>query len=272
MRSISAPAKINLALVVGPLREDGKHEVATILQRVGLCDRIALSAGARLTFSGFVGDTIVARALAALAAAAGVEPSWNVEITKSIPLAAGLGGGSSDAASALQLANELLPAPLGRDELEELAATIGADVPFFLRNGPQLGTGDGATLVPVDLPQDFWVALVLPDDEMKASTRDVYDAFDARDGADGFGARRAELLDALAAVRHAHDLVRLPPNDLAASPLSEQLLEAGAFRADVSGAGPCVYGLFDRRRQADEAAEALRPVGRTWVTSPASSG
>ena len=272
MRSLSAPAKINLALVVGPLRADGKHDVVTVLQRVELGDRIDLSPGERLRVSGFAGDTIVARALATLAAVAGVEPNWNVEITKSIPLSAGLGGGSSDAASALRLANELLPTPLGSDQLEELAASIGADVPFFLRSGPQLGTGDGATLAPVDLPQDFWVALVLPDDEVKTSTRDVYVAFDARDGAAGFDARRAELLDTLAAVRRAHDLVRLPPNDLAASPLSKRLLEAGAFRADVSGAGPCVYGLFDHRRQAEAAAQALRPAGRTWVTSPASSG
>jgi 4-diphosphocytidyl-2-C-methyl-D-erythritol kinase len=271
MRRIPAPAKINLALVVGPLLADGKHEVATVLQPVHLSDRIAMSAGERLTVSGFAGDTIVARALATLAAAAGVEPNWNVEITKAIPLAAGLGGGSSDAASALRLANDLLPVPLEGHRLEELAATVGADVPFFLRSGPQLGTGDGSLLAPVDLPQDFSVVLVLPDDEVKTSTRDVYSAFDARGGAAGFDERRAELLDALAAVSRASDLARLPPNDLAASPLSERLRETGAFRADVSGAGPCVYGLFVHRPQADAAARSLRPAGRTWVTHAFSS-
>lgn len=271
MRSISAPAKINLALLVGPLRADGKHEVVTVLQHLQFGDRIGLAHGERLSVSGFAGDTIVARALTKLAERAGVEPNWHVEITKSIPLAAGLGGGSTDAAAALRLANELLPAPLESEQLEELAATIGADVPFFLRSGPHLGTGDGATLVPVDLPQEFWVMLVLPDDEVKTSTRDVYEAFDARGREAGFAARRAELLEALAAVRFAPDLVRLPPNDLAMSPISERLREAGAFRADVSGAGPCVYGLFDDRRQANAAARALRPAGRTWVTSPTAS-
>jgi 4-diphosphocytidyl-2-C-methyl-D-erythritol kinase len=270
MRRIPAPAKINLALVVGPLRADGNHEVATVLQHVDLADRIGLSAGRRLTVSGFAGDTIVALALTTLAAAAGVEPSWNVEISKSIPLAAGLGGGSSDAAAALRLANELLPAPFASDRLEELAATIGADVPFFLRQGTQLGTGDGAALSPIDLPQDFSVVLVLPDGDVKQSTREVYDAFDARGGAAGFEARRVELLEALSAVHRARDLARLPLNDLAASPLSERLLEAGAFRADVSGAGPCVYGLFVHRQEADTAARALGSAGRTWLTSPAS--
>jgi len=271
MRHLRAPAKINLALVVGPLVEGGKHEVATVLQHVALADEIALAAGDRLTITGFDDDTIVAGALAALAAAAGVEPAWHVEIAKSIPVAAGLGGGSSDAASALRLANELLPEPLEPHGLAALAATIGADVPFFLADGPQLGTGDGSALEPLDLPQGFWVVLVIPSGAVKTSTRDVYAAFDAREGAVGFEARRTALLEALAAVRNPLDLARLPPNDLASSPLAQRLLEAGAFRADVSGAGPCVYGLFADRGQADAAAHILRPDGRTWVTAPVRS-
>lgn len=272
MRSLPAPAKINLALVVGPLADDGKHEVATVLQRVALADEMALAAGECLTVSGFDGDTIVAEALEALAAAAGVEPAWHVEITKSIPVAAGLGGGSSDAACALRLANELLPEPLEPRRLAELAAGIGADVPFFLTTGPQLGTADGTVLAPLDLPQDFCVLLVMPSGTAKTSTRDVYAAFDARAGSAGFEARRAELLEVLAAVRDARDLARLPANDLASSSLSERLREVGAFRADVSGAGPCVYGLFADRGEADAAARALRSVGRTWVTAPAWPG
>lgn len=272
MRRLSAPAKINLALVVGPLSDEGKHEVATVLQRVALADEIALASGERLTVSGFDGDTIVSGALAALAAAAGVEPSWQVEIAKSVPVAAGLGGGSSDAASALRLANELLPEPLEPPALAALGARIGADVPFFLASGPQLGTADGTVLAPLDLPQDFWVVLLVPAGSVKASTREVYRRFDTREGAVGFEARRAELLDALAAVQSPRDLARLPPNDLASSPLSEQLLHAGAFRADVSGAGPCVYGLFADRDEAVGAARALQPAGRTWVTAPVWSG
>ena len=91
-------------------------------------------------------DTIVTAALTALAAAGGIEPAWSVEIEKAIPVAAGLGGGSSDAAVALRLANELLPEPLAPSELAALAATIGADVPFFLTSGAQLGSGDGSSL------------------------------------------------------------------------------------------------------------------------------
>ena len=268
MRRLPAYAKINLALVVGPLAPDGKHDVVTVLQRVGLADEIGLGAGAQLAVSGFEGDTIVTGALEALAAAAGVEPNWHVEITKSVPVGAGLGGGSSDAACALRLANELLPEPLEPDRLAELAARIGADVPFFLTAGAQLGTGDGTILAPLDLPQDYSVVLVLPADTVKRSTGDVYRVFDARGGAADFDARRMELLETLADVRDARDLARLPPNDLASSPLSEQLRDAGAFRADVSGAGPCVYGLFTESSEAAAAARALEALGRTWVTAP----
>jgi 4-diphosphocytidyl-2-C-methyl-D-erythritol kinase len=263
-----APAKINLALVVGPLREDGTHEVSTVLQRIALRDRIRLSPGSGLTVSGF-DDTIVRAALTSLAAAAGIEPAWSVEIEKAIPVAAGLGGGSSDAAIALRLANELLPEPLGPSDLGALAATIGADVPFFLTSGPQLGSGDGSSLAALDLPTDYVVVLLLPADVAKLSTRDVYRAFDERNGSAGYGERREALRAALAGIRSARDLNRLPPNDLASSPLAERLHELGAFRADVSGAGPCVYGLFDDRVSAEEAARALRDAGETWVTLPA---
>src|SRR5918995_1365217 len=146
MRRAPATAKLNLALVVGPLREDGKHEVVTVLQRLDLSDRVAIEPAASLTVSGFDGDTIVRAALEALAAAAGIEPRWHARITKRVPLAPRLGGGSADAATALRLANQTLPEPLDPDELRRLAAALGADLPFLLATGPQLGRGDGAAL------------------------------------------------------------------------------------------------------------------------------
>src|SRR5436305_11278243 len=180
-----APAKINLALVVGPMRDDGKHEPVTIYQRLGMSDRIDLTPAAELRVDGFPGDTLVRGALLALAERAGVEPRWHARIEKRLPVAAGVGGGSSDAATALRLANATLAEPLGQEELHDLAAGLGADVPFFLADGPQLGAGDGTSLTPLDLPQDFWVVLVLARDAQKPSTAAVYAAFDARDGARG---------------------------------------------------------------------------------------
>lgn len=260
MRRAPAPAKLNLALVVGPLRDDGKHELTTVYQRLDIADRIAIEEGP-FEVRGFAEDSLVRQALESLAAAAGVEPRWRATITKRIPVAAGLGGGSSDAATALRLAAETLAEP---PDLEPLARTVGADVPFFLRPGPQLGEGDGSELSPLDLPQDFWVLLALPPGARKQSTAAVYAAFD---GQDGYEARRAHLLETLSSVRRPRDLAALPPNDLASSPLAAELLRLGAFRADVSGAGPIVYGLFHRRSGAEAARKELR--AQTWLTIPA---
>jgi 4-diphosphocytidyl-2-C-methyl-D-erythritol kinase len=269
MSRAPAAAKINLALVVGPLRDDGKHEVLTVLQRIDLVDRIELEEASELRVEGFEEDTLVAAALGELARAAGVDPRWHVRIEKRIPVAAGLGGGSSDAATALRLANAALAEPLVDEELRALAARLGADVPFFLADGPQLGSGDGSELAPLELPQDFWVVVLLPRDSAKTSTADVYAAFDTRHDVGGFAERRQALLDALARVERPRDLAPLPPNDLASSPLAEEILATGAFRADVSGAGPALYGLFHQRRDADAARRALRRLGRTWIAAPA---
>jgi 4-diphosphocytidyl-2-C-methyl-D-erythritol kinase len=194
-----APAKINLALVVGPLRKDGKHEVLSVLAPIQLADQIDLSIADELEVAGFAEDTLVRDALEALASAAGVDPRWRVTIEKRIPVAAGLGGGSSDAATALLLANATLAEPLSQRRLHELAAGLGADIPFFLEPGPKLARGDGTDLEPVELPRDFTVVLFLPDGVAKSSTASVYDAFDARRGADGFGDRVAALEGAMQA-------------------------------------------------------------------------
>jgi len=262
MTKLHALAKINLALVVGPKRSDGKHEVATVLQAIDLSDRISLEPGATLEIAGFPEDTLVGDALRALAEAAGVEPGWSVAIEKRIPVAAGLGGGSSDAAAALRLANETLARPLETERLHEIAAGLGADVPFFLTGGTQLGSGDGSKLEPVDLPSEYSLLLLLPQDASKSSTADVYAAFT---GERGFEERLATLYAAL----EARDLAALPPNDLASSPLAEELAAAGAFRADVSGAGPALYGLFADRDQAAGARERFADRCATWLTAPA---
>ena len=264
-----ATAKINLALVVGPRRPNGRHEVTTVLQRIDLADRVGVEPFHELRVDGFPGDTLVGASLQALADQAGLPARWRARIWKRIPLAAGLGGGSSDAATALRLANGTLLDPLPAPALRDLAASLGADVPFFLTHGPQLGEGDGSSLSPLDLPQDFWIVLVAPHGARKTSTADVYAGFERRDGARGHAERRAALLDALCAVRRPGDLAALPPNDLAQSPLAAELRAAGAFRSDVTGAGPLVYGLFVHRGKAEAACRRLTTRGRTWLTMPA---
>lgn len=244
------------------------HELVTVLQRIELHDDIELGPGDELAVEGFDTDTIVRAALGSLARVAGEEPRWRVRIEKRIPVAAGLGGGSADAAGALVLANELLRQPLALAALHDVAAEIGADVPFFLRDGAQLATGDGTELTPVALPSDYHVLLLVPHGEAKQSTAAVYDAFDARRGADGFESRAQRFREALSAVATASDLAALPANDLVSSPFAAALLATGAFRADVSGAGPTVYGLFEEDGVARRAADALADEGTTFVTRP----
>jgi 4-diphosphocytidyl-2-C-methyl-D-erythritol kinase len=265
MSRAAAPAKINLALVVGPQRDDGRHELTTVYQRVALSDHLVVERAESPRVDGFAGDTLVRRALEVVADGS----PFAARIKKRIPVAAGLGGGSSDAATALRLGNALRAAPLSDAELHDRARELGADVPYFLLDGPQLGTADGTELSPLDLPQDYWVLLVVPHGAAKFSTGDVFAEFDARGGQRGYDARRSELLSALERIRRPRDLAALPPNDLVSSPLTEDLVRLGAFRADVTGAGPAVYGLFLHAEPARAAQKRMSPKGRTWLTAPA---
>ena len=267
MKRGAAAAKINLALVVGPRRADGRHELVTVYQRVALADRLMVTRSPELRVDGFPADTLVRSALESLADENG--SAFAAHIQKRIPIAAGLGGGSSDAATALRLANDLRDEPLEAERLHLLARGLGADVPYFLEDGPQLGTGDGTELESLDLPQDYWVLLVLPRGAAKRSTADVYADFDTRGGEQGYEDRRVALLETLATVRRPRDFAALPPNDLASTPLADELRELGAFRVDVTGAGPAVYALFLHGDQARRAQKGISPKGRTWLTAPA---
>jgi 4-diphosphocytidyl-2-C-methyl-D-erythritol kinase len=263
-------AKVNLALVVGPVREDGLHELTSVVQRVDLADELELAPADEPNVDGFPEDTLVRAALDAFAAETGC--AFAATLTKRIPIAAGLGGGSTDAGAVLAAANAALERPLPAARLIELAAEVGADVPFFLEPGPKLVEGAGERLTPLDLPQGFWLVLAVPQDTAKTSTGEVFARFDEREGATGYEGRRNALFAALARCREPRDLALLPPNDLAGDPgpheLADALREAGAFRADMSGAGPAVYGLFERRDQAELAALAVEPSARVWALRP----
>jgi 4-diphosphocytidyl-2-C-methyl-D-erythritol kinase len=153
--------------------------------------------------------------------------------------------------------------------LHELASAIGSDVPFFLTPGAKVATGDGTTLQPVELPCEYWVVLALADDARKLSTRAVYESHDASSAAQ-FGDRCGELLQTLLTLDDPSGLARLPLNQLVSAPhtLATALDAAGAFRIDTSGAGPTVYGLFEREHDARLAERALRRDARTWLARP----
>ena len=261
---LTAPAKINLCLRVGPLRDDGFHRLATVFVAIDLRDTIELHPAPATSVEGFP-DTLITRALEALG------ETRRVLVDKRIPVAAGLGGGSSDAAAVLRALRGRRPV----DELYAIARSLGSDVPFFLSGlEVALGTGRGDVLQPLpEFPRSFGVLLVPSQERLSAA--DVYARAQPNEI---YPAVRGDLIRGVHTVRSAADVAGLVANDLepAAIELCPGIADAlasvrvaGALAAAVSGSGPTVFGLFGDRASA-EAARALIPG--SIATAPVENG
>jgi 4-diphosphocytidyl-2-C-methyl-D-erythritol kinase len=264
--TLEAPAKVNLYLEVGAKRRDGYHDVRTVLQAVELCDLVEVEVsggvgGIDLEVQGEAPageDNLCHRAAEAFLEASG--KGWDVRIglVKRIPAAAGLGGGSSDAAAVLRGLNFLAGEALDRPGLMRLAASLGTDVPFFLVGGTALGEGRGERVTP--LPQAPPLPLVLANPGIPLSTADVYRRFDEGGGGEsplGSAEVMGEALRGGDARRVAALLFNsLQPAACALAPqvgaLLERALWAGAMGALVSGSGPTVFMLAGDEGQAEE--------------------
>jgi 4-diphosphocytidyl-2-C-methyl-D-erythritol kinase len=286
--TVRVPAKLNLQLAVGPPRADGYHDLVTVFHAVSLFDEItaepAASDGVSVRGEGADqvpedGDNLALRAVAALRAAAAPADAGGVHITivKRIPVAAGLAGGSADAAAALVACNELWDAGLGQPELVEIAAGVGSDVAFALLGGTAVGRGRGERLTPALAPATpyHWVLAFA---EGHLSTPEVYGALDrlraaaaerpARKRMPGTEPVLAPTLDgALMSALRSGDARQLGPalsNDLQPAALSlfpalrktlAAGLELGALGALVSGSGPtCMFLAASADRALDLAA------------------
>jgi 4-diphosphocytidyl-2-C-methyl-D-erythritol kinase len=279
--TVRAPAKINLGLSVGGPRADGFHDVATAYHAISLQDELVAAASEELSVAVTTADGIplddvpqdssnlaVAAALA-LAERAGVEPLVRLHITKSIPVAGGMAGGSADAAAALVACDALWQAGLGRSELAELAAALGSDVPFSLVGGTALGTGRGEVLTPVLARGRFHWVVAIADGGL--STPQVYAECDRlRDGIPVPEPRVADALMAALRTGDADALGAALHNDLqeAACSLRPSLREtletgaqAGALGSLVSGSGPSVVFLARSPEHAIDIAVALSATG-----------
>jgi 4-diphosphocytidyl-2-C-methyl-D-erythritol kinase len=284
------PAKVNLQLSVGPLRDDGYHEVVTVYHAVSLFDEVTVTAAQRtsVAVTGEGGPAVplgpanlAVRAAVALARATGrrgkASGGVRIEIRKRIPVAAGLAGGSADAAAALVACNELWRAGLSTSELAEVGARVGSDVPFALTGGTAVGLGRGERLTTALVSGTYhWV---LAFGATGLATPDVYAACDrlraARRGKDGQPSAIAEpkLSTGLMAALRSGDPAAVGPllsNDLqpaalSLQPLLRQALQAGkehgALGAIVSGSGPTCAFLAKNATAARDLAVAVTGAG-----------
>jgi 4-diphosphocytidyl-2-C-methyl-D-erythritol kinase len=261
-----APAKVNLCLFLGPARPDGRHELVTVFESVSLADELTLTVleGGRdeVVCPGVEGPNLVTAALGALRDAGWTGPPVRIEIAKRIPVAAGLGGGSADAAAALRLAAAV--SPLDHGVAERIARKLGSDVPSQLQPGLWLGTGAGDEVRSVSplAPHAF----VIVPQRFPLSTADVYreaDRLGLPRSAGELARRRRELAGApLTPQLLVNDLepatVSLAP---AVSQALQDIRQAGADQALVCGSGPTAMGICwgdDAPQRARAEARSLR--------------
>jgi 4-diphosphocytidyl-2-C-methyl-D-erythritol kinase len=265
-----APAKINLVLRIGPRAPNGLHEVGSLFASLELADEIEVEPAPQdsLECEDVEGPNLASAAVERLRQFAPSLPPLRVKITKRIPVAGGLAGGSADAAAVMRAANSFHELPFDDDQLREIAAPLGSDVPSQIAPAHAVVTGTGERVAPVELPE---MAVVLVPAELGLSTADVFQKADqmrlprtATDAGD-LHALAAQPLNVIAA-RLENDLqpatLRLRP-ELAKT--IEVLLGAGALGAQVSGSGPTVFGLFPDLDSAGRAASRIRGALVTMV-------
>lgn len=279
--TVRVPGKINLELVVGPLREDEYHELATIYHAVGIYDYVTATeaeswsvevTGATAEGVPANGTNLALKAAKMLARRFGVEGAVALSIDKNIPVAGGMAGGSADAAAALVACEALWELQLTRDELEPIAAKLGSDVPFLLHGGTAIGSGRGERLAPVLARGELhWVLWVSP--EAGLSTPQVYAECDRLREAAGIEVGDPTPSGALvAALRTMHpgEVGAALRNDLQEAaislrPVLSEVLEAGttlgAQGAIVSGSGPTVVFLVGTQAEAIDLSVGLAARG-----------
>ena len=279
--TVVVPAKVNLALVVGPLREDGYHEVATVFQAVDIHDEVEVrrrsaGSGVSIAVHGVQADEVPVdqtnlawQAAELVAAEADIDPDVGITITKRIPVAGGMAGGSADAAATLLACDQLWRVGLSRERLEELAAQLGSDVAFALVGGTAIGTGRGEQVTSAMSRGIYhWVFALA---ERGLSTPHVYAECDRLRMGRTVPAPQvpAELMEALLAGSPEKVGAALT-NDLQSAAISlrpelDMLLEvgrdSGALGAMVSGSGPTVAFLVADEEAALDLAVSLSASG-----------
>lgn len=270
--TIQAPAKINYLLDVVGKRPDGYHELRMIMQRVNLCDTIEITLTSKPELVVTCGKNgvpdgpgnIAWKAARKLLDLAGTGQGATITITKNIPVAAGLGGGSSDAASVLMGMNDLLGLNLSEQRMMEIGVSLGADVPFFIFKQTALAEGIGEQLRPMPPMPSAWVVLVNPG--VHVSTQWVYKNLQLTN--------RGELAKLPEFFSTIQDVCAILSNDLEGvtipsfpviQEIKNRMLEMGALGAMMSGSGPTVFGMFNDRKRAETVSATLSQHG--WFSA-----
>jgi 4-diphosphocytidyl-2-C-methyl-D-erythritol kinase len=277
--TILANAKINLALAVKYRRADGFHELESIFQEIDFADRLRIrkSEGVRfrsnLDFLAMDPTNLCTAAARLIMETFGVS-GLEIELDKRIPIGAGLGGGSSDAAAVLKAAVQLYDLPVEIEDLHPLAERLGSDVPFFLTGGSAWVTGRGEIIQPISTGTDYQLVLVLPD--IRISTAWAYKNLNldlTKKGHEykfrGFkfheiavtDFRKSYFNDFEESVFSVHPALR---------DIKQKLYDAGADFAAMSGSGSTMFGVFESVSRAREAGEKLRPVYEVRLVRPVS--
>jgi 4-diphosphocytidyl-2-C-methyl-D-erythritol kinase len=262
--TLRAPAKLNLCLYVGPRRDDGLHEIRSLFEPLELADELRITEADEdeVICEGIEAPDLTARALAALREHGWDGPPLRIEVTKRVPVAAGLGGGSADAAAVLRLA-------MGKVEgLRSIAAGIGADVPSQLQPRPCLVAGAGEVIEPAPPPAEHAVVLIpQPEGLATAAVYAEADRLGSPRGGNELEAIRRQLRDAVdtggSPLDYREHLVNdLQPAAISLRPEIEEAMraleEAGAAHAMVTGSGPTAFGLYRTAEEAATAAADLR--------------
>ena len=267
--SVKAPAKINLYLRVFGKRDDGFHEIETLMQAIDLYDEISLEKSDILELSCNNPSIPKDKSNIALKAAILLQekfhfPGVRIKLSKKIPAGAGLGGGSSDAAFVIRGLCKLYGIKTTMEEMVSLAAKIGSDVPFFLTEGQALATGRGDILRPIQLPLDYSILLVIP--SVSISTAEIYGALkiDLTAHYDDFLLERKIDLSRLIVLANnfGNDLERLAISKFPElGEIKRSLLGTGAFHSSMSGSGSVFYGLFSKDMSLPTDFESLIKLG-----------
>lgn len=264
----TAYAKINLGLSILGKRKDGYHEVSMIMQSVGLCDEVIITEGEGIQISTNLEgltcgkDNLAYKAAALLAGKYNVIPNVHIILNKKIFMAAGLAGGSSDAAAVLRGLNKYWKLNLGDDTLETLAAELGSDVPFCICGGSAIAKGRGEIIVPLsDMPETIVVLAKLRN--LDVSTAWVYKNYNPGRVVNNPSIEQIaeELPKGGKAITHymgnVLETVTIPANPQIAS-IKATMLSAGAYYSMMSGSGPTVFAFAENQEIAEKIVDALK--------------